>query len=245
MPRKSIYELYELLPKTNCGECGMSCMAFAGLLLARDVRPGDCPVLEGPEHEASKRELLLLLGEGTKNEITGLIVDDHLCTGCGACVNVCPVHGANNREVALGKGPRWRYDASTTPWVTFTSPEVARVGVLESDAPRGAMVAHLPLSHVDRAITDGRTDGFVKLIAGPKRVTRTLFGGQIVGATIVADRAGEMIHGPTIAARLGMFVGRLAQVTTPYPTWSTAIQQAAGQFFQPVSGIEARPAQRT
>jgi pyruvate/2-oxoglutarate dehydrogenase complex dihydrolipoamide dehydrogenase (E3) component len=146
---------------------------------------------------------------------------------------------------ALGKGPRWRYDASTTPWVTFTSPEVARVGVLESDAPRGAMVAHLPLSHVDRAITDGRTDGFVKLIAGPKRVTRTLFGGRIVGATIVADRAGEMIHGPTIAARLGMFVGRLAQVTTPYPTWSTAIQQAAGQFFQPVNGIEARPAQRT
>jgi 4Fe-4S ferredoxin len=106
MPRKSLYELYELLPKTNCGECGMSCMAFAGLLLARDVRPGDCPVLEGAEHEHNKRELLRLLGEGTKNELTGLIVDDHLCTGCGACVNVCPVHGANNREVALGKGAR-------------------------------------------------------------------------------------------------------------------------------------------
>lgn len=145
---------------------------------------------------------------------------------------------------ALGKGTRWKYGTTATPWVTFTSPEVARVGVLESEAPRGAMVAHLPLSHVDRAITEGRTDGFVKLIAGPKMITRGLFGGQIIGATIVADRAGEMIHGPTLAARLGMFVGRLAQVTTPYPTWSTAIQQAAGQFFQPVSGLEARPAQR-
>lgn len=141
---------------------------------------------------------------------------------------------------ALGKGPRWKYGTYATPWVTFTSPEVARVGLLESEAPRGSRVAYLPLSQVDRAITEGRTDGFVKLIAGPKRVTRNAFGGKIIGATIVADRAGEMIHGPTLAARLGMFVGRLAQVTTPYPTWSTAIQQAAGQFFQPVNGREAR-----
>lgn len=141
---------------------------------------------------------------------------------------------------ALGKGPRWKYSTDATPWVTFTSPEVARVGVLEAEAPRGSRVAYLPLSLVDRAITEGRTDGFVKLIAGPKRVTRNAFGGRLIGATIVADRAGEMIHGPTLAARVGMFVGRLAQVTTPYPTWSTAIQQAAGQFFQPVNGLEAR-----
>jgi len=106
MPRISIYELYELLPKTNCGECGMNCMAFAGLLLARDVSPGDCPILHEAEHEQNRQELLRILGEGTKNELTGLIVYDHLCIGCGACVNVCPVHGANNREVALGKGPR-------------------------------------------------------------------------------------------------------------------------------------------
>ncbi len=145
---------------------------------------------------------------------------------------------------ALGLRAKWKYDASTTPWVTFTTPEVARVGVLERDAPSQARVAHLPLHHVDRAITEGRTEGFVKLIAGPKPVTRNMFGGQILGATIVAERAGEMIHGPTIAARLGMFVGRLAQVTVPYPTWTTAIQQAAGMFFQPMNGIEARPPNR-
>ncbi len=143
---------------------------------------------------------------------------------------------------AVGKGARWRYDASSTPWVTFTAPEVARVGVIEADAPRGAMVAELPLSCVDRALTDDATDGFVKLIAAPKRLTRSAFGGRLVGATIVADRAGEMIHGPALAARTGMFVGRLAQTTVAYPTWSTAIQQAAGQFFQPVNGLAARPA---
>ena len=146
---------------------------------------------------------------------------------------------------ALGKGPRWRYDASTTPWVTFTDPEVARVGQTEAQAAHhGGRVAYLPLCEVDRAITEDRTDGFVKLIAGPKPLTRNLFGGRIVGATIVAPRAGEMIHAPTLAARLGMFTGRLAQVTTPYPTWSTAIQQAAGQFFQDTGGREARPAKR-
>lgn len=145
---------------------------------------------------------------------------------------------------ALRKGSRWSYDPSSTPWVVFTSPEVARVGVREAHAPDGALVAHLPLELVDRAITEDRTDGFVKLISAPKPITRNMFGGKLVGATIVADRAGEMIHGPTLALRLGMFVGRLAQVTTPYPTWSTAIQQAAGQFFRKVDGLEARPPRR-
>ncbi len=145
---------------------------------------------------------------------------------------------------ALGKGTRWKYDPSTTPWTTFTHPEVARVGVLEKDAPKGAQVVDFPLSLVDRAITEGSTDGFVKLISAPRRLTRGVAGGKLVGATIVADRAGEMIHGPTLAARLGMFIGRLAQVTVPYPTYTTAVQQAAGAFFQPVAGIAARPARR-
>lgn len=146
---------------------------------------------------------------------------------------------------ALGKGARWKYSTEATPWVTFTDPEVSRVGITESEVTtRGARVAHLPLEHLDRAITDGRTEGFVKLIAGPKTFTRNLFGGQLLGATIVAPRAGEMIHGPAIVARVGMFVGRLAQVTTPYPTWSNAVQQAAGQFFEDMNGLVARPARR-
>lgn len=146
---------------------------------------------------------------------------------------------------AVGKGARWKYDPSTIPWTTFTHPEVARVGVLEKDAPAGAKVVEFPLSHVDRAITDDATEGFIKLISAPRRVTRGFAGGKLVGATIVANRAGEMIHGPTLAARLGMFVARLAQVTVPYPTYSTGIQQAAGAFFRPVNGVSARPARRT
>ena len=106
MSIKSIYEIYDYLPKTNCGQCGLSCMGFAGVLLSRDVKPDDCPVLSEPPYAEAGQRLRALLGDGVKNELTGLIVDDRRCIGCGICVNVCPVHGANHREVALGKGPR-------------------------------------------------------------------------------------------------------------------------------------------
>jgi 4Fe-4S ferredoxin len=106
MPRTSVYELYELLPKTNCGRCGMGCMGFAGYLLSRDLKPGDCPALDDPEYVDQKRRLVEILGEYVKNELTGLIVDDSRCIGCGICVSVCPVHAANHREITLGKGAR-------------------------------------------------------------------------------------------------------------------------------------------
>jgi pyruvate/2-oxoglutarate dehydrogenase complex dihydrolipoamide dehydrogenase (E3) component len=144
---------------------------------------------------------------------------------------------------ALGKGQRSAFRARWIPWVTFTEPEVGRVGMTEAEAAgHGGRVAYLPLGELDRAITDGRTDGYIKLVAGPKRVTRRMFGGRIIGATIVAPRAGEMIHEPALAMRAGMFVGRLAQTVHAYPTWSMGIQQAAAQFFGDVDGRTARPA---
>ncbi len=185
-----------------------------------------------------------------------IVVDQKLATSvsgiraAGDVTGLAPfTHSADEQArlaVAHGVGSsaKWKYDASFTPAVTFTLPEVARVGVVEADAPKGSRVAFFPLEHVDRAIVDGRTEGFIKLIAAPGRFTRHTFGGKLVGATIVADRAGEMIHGPTLAARLGMYVGRLAQVTVPYPSWTTGVQQAAGMFFRPVSGQHARPAKR-
>lgn len=144
---------------------------------------------------------------------------------------------------ALGKGYGGRYRTDHTPWVTFTSPEVARVGVTEAEAASmGGMVAYLPMSEMDRAITDGAEDGFIKLIAAPKWLTRRLFGGRIIGATIVAPRAGEMINEIALLMRSGSFAGRLAQTVHAYPTWSYGIQKAAGQFMGPVEGRKARAA---
>lgn len=146
---------------------------------------------------------------------------------------------------ALRKGVRGRFRTHWIPWVTFTSPEVARVGFTEAEAAEhGGLVADLPMSEMDRAITDGATDGFIKLIAGPKALTRRAFGGKLIGATIVAPRAGEMIHEIALAMRAGLFTGRVAQTVHAYPTWSMGIQKAAGQFFGEIEGRTARKARR-
>ncbi len=147
---------------------------------------------------------------------------------------------------ALGRRAR-RYRTRATPWVVFTAPEVARVGLAEAEAaPRGGRVAYLPMSELDRAITAGATEGFIKLVAGPRPWLRNAGGGQILGATIVAERAGELIHEAVLAMATRMFTGRLAAATHAYPTWSYGVQLAAAQFFMKIGGREAyaaRPAE--
>lgn len=151
---------------------------------------------------------------------------------------------ATNALARIAKARAFRFDTRAVPWATFTSPEVAHVGLTEADAaaqhPK-AKVAYLPLEHVDRAVAVGAERGFVKLIAAPRRGIGHLGGGRLVGATIVAPTAGELIHEAALAIQTNMFVGRLAQTTHAYPTWSMAVQQAALQFFGPSAGLRARP----
>lgn len=164
-------------------------------------------------------------------DVTGLMPFTHAADAMGRVA-------ARNAFAAAGH----RFDANPIPWVIFTDPEVAQVGLREDQAPGDARVAYLPLDEVDRAITAGRTDGYLKIIAGPRRGAGRLGGGRVLGATIVAPRAGEMIGELALAMRTGMFTGRLAQTVHAYPTYSIAIQQAASQFFMTIGGRTARPA---
>ena len=141
---------------------------------------------------------------------------------------------------ALGKGLRGHFRGGLVPRVVFTDPEVASVGLTPGYAPPGSRVAYLPLAELDRAITDGRTDGFIAIVAGPRRLLRNAGGGRILGATIVAPRAGEMIAEIVLAMRTGAFTGRLAQTSHAYPTWSSGVQKAAAQFFGEIEGRRAR-----
>jgi len=169
-------------------------------------------------------------------DVTGRLLFTHAADEMGRLA-------VRNATARLGRFGRRAFDTSSIPWVTFCDPEIARVGLTEAEAVEaGGRVAFVPMSEVDRAIAAGRTEGFVKLIAGPRPLLRGTGGGRLLGATIVAPRAGEMIHEVALAMRTAMFTGRLAQAVHAYPTWSTSLRQAAAQFFVETNGRRARPA---
>ena len=121
---------------------------------------------------------------------------------------------------------RARASALTLPWCTYTDPEVAHVGLSERQAQaRGFPIRTFvqPLRDVDRAVLDGETDGFVKVHvrAGSDR---------IVGATIVARHAGEMLPELTLAMSRDVGLGALANVVHAYPTQADAIRRLGDAY---------------
>lgn len=112
------------------------------------------------------------------------------------------------------------------PWVTFTDPEVAHVGCTEAKARErfgdAVKICRWEMNRTDRAVCENDTDGFIKLVA--KR------DGTILGATVVAGRAGEAITEFIVAIKQGMKVMDLAGIIHAYPTYSTAAQQMAADM---------------
>ncbi len=124
-----------------------------------------------------------------------------------------------------------RFRRSVVPWVTFTDPEVGRVGLTEQEAfqqyGERARIAYFPMAHSDRARCSDQTGGFVKLIAAPRAFVGSVGGGRLVGMTAVAAAGGEMIAEAAVVMRSGAMAGRLAQTIHAYPTWSLTVRQAA------------------
>ncbi len=121
---------------------------------------------------------------------------------------------------------RKKMSALTIPWCTYTDPEIAHVGLSEAEAgEKGIRVDAFVKSFglVDRAIADGETEGFVKVLVqrGSDR---------ILGATIVARHAGEMINEISLAMAGGLGLGAIAGVIHPYPTQAEAIRQVADEY---------------
>jgi pyruvate/2-oxoglutarate dehydrogenase complex dihydrolipoamide dehydrogenase (E3) component len=229
------------------------------LLLRSEEKIGAGRLLVAAGREPASGHLGLAAAGVRVDERGHIVTDRHLATtaaGIYAAGDVTGIMPFTHAAAAMGRlaarnalrrrwSPPGDFVTSTIPWVVFTDPEVAQVGFTEPQAAavgRGARVAYLPASETDRAVTAGRTEGFIKIIAGPRRVLGHAGGGRVLGATIVAARAGEMIHEPALAMRTRMFAGRLAQATHAYPTWSLAVQQAAAQLVGRYGGRAAHPA---
>ncbi|MEW2636452.1 FAD-dependent oxidoreductase [Streptomyces sp. NPDC048389] len=143
-------------------------------------------------------------------------------TGRSAFTHLGGTQGAAAATDAL-LGVRRSIDYRAVPWVTFTDPEIARVGLTADEAREeygdAVRVHTLENDRADRAVADGRTEGFTTLVLGPR--------GKIVGATVVSPRAGETIAHLAAAARLGWTPSDYARTVHPYPTYADGPWHAA------------------
>lgn len=175
------------------------------------------------------------------DERSGIAVDDFLRTTnrrIFAAGDVCSrfqfTHAADFMARIVIRNALFRGRAKLSelviPWTTYTSPELAQVGWSEPGSAAALPPAEEPIetyriemAEVDRAVLDGFPEGFVKIHV--RRGTD-----RIVGATIVAERAGEMIAMVTMAMRNGIGLKKIADSIHPYPTQSDAIRKAGDGY---------------
>jgi pyruvate/2-oxoglutarate dehydrogenase complex dihydrolipoamide dehydrogenase (E3) component len=221
------------------------------VLRAPDAPPG--LVLEGSRGRQTVRFDRILVATGRRPRTTGIgldaagvetdargaiTVDDRLRTSvprifaAGDVTARLPfthvaAHHAPVAAVNALLGTRRSID-ETIPWVTFTDPEVARVGLTEADARvrwgDRAIVARSNYATLDRAITDGQPCGFALLVADPR--------GRLVGATVAAPGAGEAIAELTARVKHADKIDRLSSTVHAYPTLAEGPARAADEHLR-------------
>ncbi len=215
-------------------------LRLAAKLLRVERRGGARVVVferDGRQEEAIGDEVLVAAGrapnvEGLDLEAAGVAlgrngveVDDRLRTAnrrIYAAGDVCSAYKFTHAADAMARIAiqnalffgRKRASALVIPWCTYTDPEIAHVGLYEREVrERGIDVTAIvvPLAEVDRAVLDGDAEGFARVQADPRS-------GQILGATLVASHAGEMIGEMALAITAGLSLRNVGGTIHPYPT---------------------------
>jgi len=147
----------------------------------------------------------------------GDVVGPYLFTHTGENQSYLAAHNAFSRR-------KVKADMRVVPRCVFTSPEVASVGLTEAEARENGMikVGITPIAQVGRANTSNEFDGFVKVVCDSQDT--------IIGASIVAPTAGEMIHELALAVKLRAKAGDIANMMHAYPTFSEAIKFACSSL---------------
>jgi pyruvate/2-oxoglutarate dehydrogenase complex dihydrolipoamide dehydrogenase (E3) component len=198
----------------------------AKILLAAGKRPN----IESLAHEAagvktSKGQLRVkeTLQTNVKHifaagDVSGGMLFTHMAHAEGVLA------GQNVMRVLKGKRTLQKRDLRVVPRVTFTYPEVASVGLTPQEAAKGRAaiaIAQFPLGALGRAVTEGKRDGFVKIVIQKK--SRKIIGGHCIGA-----HAGELIHEIALAMEKDLTIDDLSGMIHAFPTWSEGISAAAG-----------------
>lgn len=126
----------------------------------------------------------------------------------------------------FGQFKRFRVDYRVMPWVTFTSPEVARVGLSEAEAQAQGVayeVTRYGIDDLDRAIAESEDQGFIKVLTPPGK-------DKILGAVVVGQHGGEILAEFTLAMKHGLGLNKILGTIHPYPTWNEAAKYAAGEW---------------
>jgi pyruvate/2-oxoglutarate dehydrogenase complex dihydrolipoamide dehydrogenase (E3) component len=122
-----------------------------------------------------------------------------------------------------------KVDYTALPWVTYTDPELAQVGLTEAVARRqygdGVAVTRFAFADNDRAQAERATDGSIKIVARRN--------GRVLGASILGAHAGELIHLWALAIGQGLKLKHIAGMIAPYPTFGEAGKSAAAEFYKP------------
>jgi pyruvate/2-oxoglutarate dehydrogenase complex dihydrolipoamide dehydrogenase (E3) component len=118
-----------------------------------------------------------------------------------------------------------KVDYRTLPWVTYTDPELAQVGLTQAAAGEDARILRWPFSENDRAQTERDTEGLVKIVLGRN--------GRVLGASILGAGAGDLILPWALAIAQKLKIGALANLIVPYPTRGEASKRAAGCYYTP------------
>lgn len=194
-------------------------------------------ILTGIGRVPAVQGLNLKAAEVAHDDEAGVHVDDFLRTSnprIFAAGDVCLAHQYTNTATASARIVvrnalflgRERMSALTIPWCTYTDPEVAHVGMYVKEARQQRIPVKtftIPMHDVDRAIADGEEEGFVKIHVREGS-------DKILGATIVARHAGEMINSVSMAMVAGIGLRGLAKVVQAYPTQGAAIREAADAY---------------
>ncbi|MCB1704820.1 MAG: FAD-dependent oxidoreductase [Halioglobus sp.] len=206
----------------------------------------------GGERTVDFSRLLLAVGRSANTEQMGLEelgiaigrsgtieVDEYLCTRIPtiyACGDVAGpyqfTHMASHQawyaavNALFGRFRRFKVDYSVVPWATFTDPEVARVGLSEDEARAKGIAVEVTcyqLDDLDRAIADGETNGFIKVLTEPGR-------DRILGATIVGYHASELINEFVLAMKHNLGLGKILGTIHIYPTLGEGNKFVAGEW---------------